>query len=277
MTQIAHLSDLHLLEPGHAERSGLARRRLAYLTLGRRNDYAPRKQRAIDLLTAARKSGADHVLLTGDLTEDGLDEQYEELAEVLAESRLSPSKVTLLPGNHDVYADASAFARALRGPLAAFAPTSKVGVPIDLGDATVLPMSTAIPQPYTKSGGAIEPEALAGAARLAEDTRRRGRALVLAMHHPPRRHPFPIMQWIDGLRDHAHMGEILARHDHVHVVHGHTHVATDHAVRPGATPRIFSTESVIDGRAPLRMYEARHGRLAPAAREARGVGALVMA
>ncbi len=277
MTQIAHLSDLHLLEPGHAARTGLARRRLAYLTLGRANDYAPRKRRAIALLTAARASGADHVLLTGDLTEDGIDEQYDELAEILAESKLPPSRVTLLPGNHDLYADAAAFTRALRGPLAAYAPTSAVGKPIDLGEVSILPMSTAIPQTYTKSGGAIEPEALAGAARLAEDTRRRGRALVLAMHHPPRRHVLPFMHWIDGLRDYAHVGEILARHDHVHVVHGHTHVATDHAVRPGATPRIFSTESVIDGRAPLRMYEARHGRLAPAAREARGVGVLAMA
>jgi hypothetical protein len=37
-------------------------------------------------------------------------------------------------------------------------------------------------------------------------------------------------------------------------------------VRPGAAPRIFSIEAVVDSRgAPIRFYRARHGRLAPEA------------
>ncbi len=97
----------------------------------------------------------------------------------------------------------------------------------------------------------------------AAESRRSGEALVLAMHHPPRRNPLPPLQWIDGFRDHAALGTILGAHDQVHVIHGHTHMATDHAVRPGAAPRIFSTEAVVDGAAPLRLYRARHGRLWP--------------
>jgi 3',5'-cyclic AMP phosphodiesterase CpdA len=264
MTQIAHLSDLHLLEPGHAERQGVARRRLAYLTFGRPNDDVRRRRRAVEVLSAARRSGADHVVITGDLTEDGLDVQFDILAEVLAESRLPPSQVTLVSGNHDAYVDGSAFERALRGPLAAYAPTSTPGVPVVLRDATILPVCTAFEQPYTRSAGAIDDEALDAAANLAEQSRAHGRALVLAMHHPPHRR-FPVMQWIDGLVQHAAVGALLERHDHVHVLHGHTHATADRAVRPGATPRIFSTESVIDSRAPLRFYHARHARLWPAA------------
>jgi hypothetical protein len=85
------------------------------------------------------------------------------------------------------------------------------------------------------------------------------------------------MQWIDGLVQHAAMGALLERHDHVHVLHGHTHATADRAVRPGATPRIFSTESVIDSRAPLRFYHARHGRLWPEALAPDAVPALALA
>ncbi len=264
MTQIAHLSDLHLLEPDHADRQGVARRRLAYLTLGRPNDAERRRRRAVEVLVAARRSDADHVLITGDLTEDGITPQFEILAEVLAESGIAPERVTMVPGNHDAYVDGGAFERALRGPLAAYAATSTPGTPIFLRDAAILPMSTAVLQPYTRSAGSIEARAIEGAARIADESRRDGRALVLAMHHPPHRR-LPVWQWIDGLTDHAALGEVLERHDHVHVLHGHTHVAADRAVRPGATARIFCAEAVVDGATPLRFYHARQGRLWPAA------------
>jgi len=73
------------------------------------------------------------------------------------------------------------------------------------------------------------------------------------------------MQWIDGLVEHAAMGAILARHDHAHVAHGHIHTRSDHAVRPGARPRIFGVQAVVDGEDPVRFYEAGHGRMWPAA------------
>jgi Icc protein len=276
MTQIAHLSDLHLLEPDHAARQGEARRRLAYLTVGRPNDAPRRRRRAASVLAAAARSGADHVLVTGDLTEDGIDAQFAILAEVLAESGLSPAQVTLLPGNHDAYEDGGAFERALRGPLAAYAATSTPGVPVFLRDVAILPMCTAVAQPYTRSAGVIDGRELEIAAQMAEQSRLSGRALVLAMHHSPRRRA-PVVQWIDGLVQHAAIGEILERHDHVHVLHGHTHTTTDRAVRPGATPRIFSTEAVVDSDAPLRLYHARHGRLWPAALVQHAVPMLALA
>lgn len=264
MTYIAHLSDLHLLEDNHGERRGLARRRLSYLSAGRSHDAGDRRRRALAALRAARESGADHVLVTGDLTEDGIDAQYEVLAEVLHESRLAPSRVTLLAGNHDVYDAKDAFAKALRGPLAAFAETSREGSPIEIGEAVVLPMSTAIAQPYHLSAGALGEREIVDVATFARRTREAGRAVIVAMHHPPKRRMNPVMQWFDGFRDHAAMGAILREHDHLHVVHGHTHEASDHGVREGARPRIFGTESVVTGESPVRFYQARHGRLSPA-------------
>ena len=264
MTYIAHLSDLHLLEANHEERRGLPRRRLSYLSAGRPHDAADRRKRALAALKTARESGADHILVTGDLTEDGTDAQYEVLAEVLHESRISPSRMTLIAGNHDVYDKRDAFDRALLGPIKAFAETSRVGVPMAIGDAIVLPMSTAIHQAYHFSQGSMEPRAIASVAAHAERTRRGGRAVILAMHHPPKRRMNPVMQWFDGFRDHEAVGTILEAHDHVHVVHGHTHESSDRSVREGATPRIFGTDAVVTAERPVRFYHARHGRLAPA-------------
>lgn len=263
MMQIAHVSDLHLLEKRHAERWGHERRRLAYLTFGRKNDFAERRRRVASAMETARRSDSDHVLITGDLTEDGLDPQFEVLAEVLAESGLSPSKVTLVPGNHDAYVDGNAFRRALQGPLRPYAETSEPGVPLVFRDAVVVPVSTAFKQSYAWSAGAIEPKDLLAVDCAAQQSRCAGLALILAMHHPP--HPRMWgWHWIDGLRQHAAVGAILRQHGHAHVVHGHTHAATDRAVRPGAIPRIFSAAAAIDSETPVRVYHARQGRLSPA-------------
>ncbi|APR74760.1 3',5'-cyclic-nucleotide phosphodiesterase [Minicystis rosea] len=264
MTHLAHLSDLHLLEANHGSRSGAERRRLAFLSAGRQHDAEARKRRAVRALQTARRSGADHVVITGDLTEDGIPAQYEVLAEVLHESGLAASQVTIVPGNHDAYAHGDAFADALRGPLSAYAETSTPGVPVMLRDMVLLPVSTAMAQPYTFSAGAIAEPTLASARQLAADSKKSGRALVLAMHHPPQRRAIPLMQWLDGLRDHAQVAAILEEHDHVHVVHGHLHEIMNRSVRPGATPRIFGTEAVVTGRTPVRFYHARHARLLPA-------------
>jgi len=267
MTLLAHITDLHLLEAKPDARRGAAQRRLAYLTLGRPIDPADRRRRALAALAEAREAGADHLLVTGDLTEDGTDEQFEVLAEVLAESRWKPGAVTLVPGNHDAYADGDAFRRALTGPLRAYQHTSDPGAPVFLRDVTILPLSTACPQPYTRSAGAIAGHELYAAARVAEVTRLGGRALVLAMHHPPRRRG-SVWQWLDGLRHHAEITALLEAHDHAHVVHGHTHLMTDRPVRPGAGPRVFSAEAVVESRSPVRVYKARHGRLFPEERAA---------
>jgi 3',5'-cyclic AMP phosphodiesterase CpdA len=277
MTHLAHLSDLHLLEADHGARRGLPRRRLAYLSAGRPHDAEDRRRRALHALTAARRSGADHVLVTGDLTEDGVEAQYAVLAEVLHASGLAPERVTLLPGNHDLYDAGDAFAKALAGPLRAFAKTSTPGAPVMLRDAAVVPVSTAVAQRYLFSAGAVGAPALSSMGELAEATRRSGRALILAMHHPPAKRAVPLMQWIDGLRDHGAVRAILAEHDHVHVVHGHTHEATDEGVRPGATPRIFGTEAVVTSDAPVRYYHARHGRLWPVTEPALTTAALAPA
>src|SRR4051794_40675733 len=103
MATIAQLSDLHLVEDDYEERPLSTRARLSCLSLGRPLEPFERRQRALRALAEVRASGADHLVITGDLTEDGAPAQFEVLAEVLADSHFPAERITLVPGNHDAY------------------------------------------------------------------------------------------------------------------------------------------------------------------------------
>src|SRR5688572_2232868 len=104
MLDLAHVTDLHLVEKDHEKRRGTDWQRLQYLSAGRSIDFATRRHKALSALRSAGRNAA-HVVLTGDLTEDGMPAQYELLAELLSDADLDPHRVTIVPGNHDRYAD----------------------------------------------------------------------------------------------------------------------------------------------------------------------------
>jgi 3',5'-cyclic AMP phosphodiesterase CpdA len=263
MAKLAHLSDLHLIEENYTSRRRAHRFRLEYLSIARPIDAAKRRRGAARALEQAWRSGADHLVITGDLTEDGVDAQFEVLGAVLAESPWPASRVTLVPGNHDAYHDGEAFQRALAGPLQAYRDTSTEGTVTALPGALLVAVSTSFHQSFTRSAGAVEQRGLDAIDGAATEAHRGGLALVVAQHHPPRGYMLPPIQFIDGLRGHAELRTLLLRHDHTHVLHGHTHVAADKPVRSGASARIFSAEAVVDSASPLRLYKVEHGHLRP--------------
>ena len=67
MTRIAHLSDLHLIEHDHAERRGIAKLRLTYLTIGRATNAIRRRARAMHALEQVGRTEPRHSLWTGDI------------------------------------------------------------------------------------------------------------------------------------------------------------------------------------------------------------------
>ncbi|HZU84273.1 MAG TPA: metallophosphoesterase, partial [Polyangiaceae bacterium] len=102
-TRIAHLSDVHMLDslPSRS-RSGWSMRH-HFLSFGRRLDSGGRRHKLARALSAARGLGADHVVISGDLTETGAPGEFESLAEVLHDSAVPAGRITLVPGNHDLY------------------------------------------------------------------------------------------------------------------------------------------------------------------------------
>ncbi|MBX3186079.1 MAG: metallophosphoesterase [Labilithrix sp.] len=266
MRRIAHLSDVHMLD-AQCRRRGGARYRFATkaVSLGRPVDPQARAKKLTRALRAAKASGADHVVITGDLTEVGDRAEFEHFADVLEDAKMPEGSVSLVPGNHDAYTSGSAWRRALEGPLHRFAAASAAepGKIVDRGPVAFLPIDTTCFQSILSSGGLFTPEAARAVTSRIDDPALRDKAIVVVMHHPPfDQHRNPIAQWIDGLRGCAHVLDILAKHPRVQILHGHMHRVVDRIVKLGKA-RIFGAPAIVDdGDAPrVRLYDVRDGAL----------------
>lgn len=263
MRRIAHLSDVHILD-SRAGRQARYRFATKLVSLGQRAvDPQQRRRQLARALAAAKASGADHVVISGDLTEVGEDAEFEQFAEVLHDAGLPEDSVTLVPGNHDAYTSTEGWAKAMRGPLARFAAASAAvaGKIVDRGAVAFLPIDTTRFQTIAWSGGVFTKETAGAVERRLRDPAFRDKAMVLVVHHPPF-HPVKAMKWIDGLRGGADVLDLLARHPRLQLLHGHLHrifnhiIATSSAVGAALGQAVLrpKTESTDD--APTRLFGA---------------------
>ncbi|CAN0619547.1 3',5'-cyclic adenosine monophosphate phosphodiesterase CpdA [Burkholderia multivorans] len=195
---LAHISDLHIRRPGQ----------LAY----RRVDTAAALARCVARLNALEPR-PDAVLITGDLTDSGLDDEYRHLRDLLAPLRMS---YYLLVGNHDervalrrVFADRPEWQD---GEFVQYA--------LDLGPLRVLALDSQVPG---ASGGDLCDARLAWLAGQLDDAR--GRPVIVALHHPPFASGIGHM---DAMRlapaAAARLDALLRRHPNVErVLCGHVH------------------------------------------------------
>lgn len=261
MTLLAHLSDLHVLERDHATRVGFARRRLQIMNISLEADAAEtRLERTIAALTMARR--ADHLVLTGDLTEDGASGQFEVLGEALQASGWEPAHVTVVPGNHDAYTITGAFERALRGPLRGC--NSPMSGPVLLGDLVLVPLSTMIEgRPFPLAGGRVRLEDLDELRCIAAANP--GLPIVVAQHHPPFHNDYPMFEWLDGVENATRLYDLLIEHPAIHVLHGHMHEKSTITLFDRSSPQVMSVASVREQplELALRFYEPKTLALVP--------------
>jgi 3',5'-cyclic AMP phosphodiesterase CpdA len=263
-TRIAHISDVHMLDarPSRA-RSGYSMGH-RFLSFGRPLDAVGRRRKLAHALSAARRVGANHVVISGDLTEIGAPGEFEELAETLHESEIPPSCVTLVPGNHDLYTAHDAWTRALEGPLAAFEPTSarEPGRIVECAGVRLLPLDVARHQPVTRSAGWIDEIALEAVQHRAADPRLSDAPLLVVQHHPPFVRSTQAWHWLDGLVGAARLMSVLEAFRHLFVLHGHLHSAVSKVLGCGVA-RVLGASAVVDDRdAPrVRLYDVRDGKL----------------
>lgn len=252
MTVIAHLSDVHALASKVVKSHHDLQMR--FLSLGRALDVARRKAKLAAALASAAHT-ADHVVVSGDLTEVGLPEQFEAFAEILHDARIPSERIVLVPGNHDAYAERGAFARALEGPLAPWraGAAANAGKVVDRGDVVFLPLDVACHQPVTRSAGELGDADAEALGRRLSDPGLARRHVVIVLHHPPFARSNPAWQWIDGLRGARRLMDILARHGRANVMHGHLHYPSDRVVGEG---RIVGAPAVVsEGTGPgFRAY-----------------------
>ena len=102
MFTLAHLSDPHLPMPHARVVDLLGKRATGYFNWWRNRVQLHRPEALAGLVADIRKQAPDHIVLTGDLVNVSLPDEFARASSWLA-GLGTPDRVTIVPGNHDVY------------------------------------------------------------------------------------------------------------------------------------------------------------------------------
>jgi 3',5'-cyclic AMP phosphodiesterase CpdA len=238
LIRLGHLSDVHVqvdfLRRPNPHRLGW-RRAVAQLELkglrrARRFDQAEQVLARIAREVSDRE--VDHVVLTGDLTALALDEEFERAKAALGPLALDPSRLSVIPGNHDRYTVNSArqrrferhFGHLLVSDLPRHAGPSGYPFVRLLGrEVAVIGLESARVPPFPGLAfGKVGPDQLRRLEEILQAPELAGRMLCVLVHHAPLLANGRADAWSHGLRDAAALLRMLAgRPCTVH--HGHVH------------------------------------------------------
>jgi len=175
------------------------------------------------------------VVITGDVTNLALETEFELVRRYLEDDLgLTPDRVSLVPGNHDVYTSGSHRARRFQCYLGEYITT-------DLPDATSVPdvgrfpyvrlrgpvafigLSSAVPRPVLVASGHLGRGQRAALHALLGHREVRRRLPIILQHHPFHNPPKPLKRYFTGLEDADAQGEVLQGLGRGLLLHGHLH------------------------------------------------------
>jgi|SRR5208283_1516775 len=234
MLRIAHVSDPHVLSPAGVEwRKMLFNKRITgFANLVLHRGRVHRREYLLAVLAAAAR--ADHVVVTGDITNLALESEFEE-ARMLLDGVARSTEVTVVPGNHDIYLPVIQrerrfpyhFGTFLESDLPEFAldlPASPYPVVKLRGPAAIIALSSAVPRPPFIASGYVGKAQLAALGRLLGHPEVARRLPVILIHHPPVDTRTRLAQLRDGLVDAAAFQRALAPLARGLVLFGHLHL-----------------------------------------------------
>jgi 3',5'-cyclic AMP phosphodiesterase CpdA len=264
--RIAHFSDLHLWSTADVPARRFLNKRIAgWLNLRYRRSAIHRGDyvRAI----AREAARADHVIVTGDLTNLALESEFELARDVFVrELGADPTRVTVVPGNHDVYTRGSMASRRFERYFGTWLGSDLPELSVDthggrfpivkLRDrAAIVGLSTAVPRPPLVAAGELGPEQIAALERVLAHPEVERRVVVLAMHHPAAYSGSPSKIYLEGLRDAPALVAALRHVTRGLVVHGHLHrrIQRDIPTDAGPLRQVGATSASLDHPARDRM------------------------
>ncbi len=280
MIKIAHVSDLHVLAPaGMKLRSVLFNKRVtgyANLLMSRARVY---RQDYLLAVLAEAAAQADHLVVTGDITNLSLEGEYVEAVRLLAGVALS-TEVTVIPGNHDIYLPAihkegrfpHHFGAFLQGDLPELAidlPAGRFPFVKLRGPAAIIGLTSAVPRPPFVSAGHLGSRQLEALARVLEHPLVACRTPVVLVHHSPFDSRFRIEQLRSGLVDAKALRHALQPLSRGLVLYGHLHTRLHQrlATASGALDVLCATAAGLDHpddqiRAGFNFYTLEGARIA---------------
>ena len=235
MIRIAHISDLHVLSSTGAHwRDIIFNKRLTgYANLILRRGRVHRREYLLAVLSAA-VARADHLVVTGDITNLSLEHEYEE-ARALLDEAAQRTEVTVVPGNHDIYLPSTHrrrrfphhFDQFLQSDLPQFArdlPAGRFPCVKLRGRLAIIALSSGVPRPPFIAAGYVGHAQLEAFETVLLHPEVQRRTPIVLIHHPPVDTRPRIAQLRDGLVDAAALRSSLARLSRGLVLFGHLHV-----------------------------------------------------
>lgn len=228
---VAHISDVHLGPlAGLHPRYWNIKRGLGYLNWQRRRRFVHKREIADLVVADALAQRPDHIAVTGDLANIGLPAEYDVALAWLA-ALGPPAKVSVVPGNHDIYTPlmhgASCLERwATHMTSDAFGGTlvkrNDDGFPFvrRVGPVALVGLNSAVPAPPFVAAGRLGAEQLQALGRILDLLAAAHMIRVVLIHHPPLPGQAPPRR---GLEDAAAFERVIAEHGAELVLHGHNH------------------------------------------------------
>jgi 3',5'-cyclic AMP phosphodiesterase CpdA len=226
---IAHLTDVHLGPiAGFSPRYWNMKRGLGYLNWVRKRRHAHLRHVLDRIVADLRAQAPDHIAVGGDLCNIGLPREH---AGALAwlESLGPPARVSVVPGNHDIYCSVGKDPGV--GRWAAYMASDAQGARFAgrsgefpfvrvLGGVALIGVNSAVPTPPAMAWGRVGTAQLERLGAVLDGARGARLMRLVMIHHPP----LP-GQAVRGraLEDSAALKEVLARHGAELVIHGHNH------------------------------------------------------
>lgn len=249
---IAHLSDCHLPNVrGFWPRYSNVKRTLGWLNWKIKRRVIHRHSAIEAMLADIAAHAPDHIAITGDLVNIGLPTEYEAARDWLTAVG-PPDRVSVVPGNHDIYVDpegangtalwraymqSDAFGNAIDGLHAdgvqpggtQVHPWYRHAFPYvrRIGPVALIGVNSSHPTAIGYAGGTVGPAQRERLGRMLEVAREAGLARVVMIHHPP-------VRWLASprraLSDVGDVEALIARHGAELVLHGHNHVVSDEEI-----------------------------------------------
>jgi 3',5'-cyclic AMP phosphodiesterase CpdA len=274
--RLFHISDLHFQADIPLTRFPLLgwRRLLAqteYRLLGRRKRFADVPGAVRRLLAEATAWGADHLLVSGDLTAIALPEEFEEARAALSSWS---GRMTIIPGNHDRYTPAAArqqlFEKAFEKELVSDVKGSAIQGPYPIvkllgRDVAVIGLTSArVPISPGFAAGWIGKLQRRRLAELLLSPELRGRMIFVACHHAPFKASGASDRKSHGLLDAAQLLRVLKEGKVAGLGHGHIHKRY-RIDKPGQPPIFCAGSSTERGHQGFFRYELLEGNLSAVA------------
>jgi 3',5'-cyclic AMP phosphodiesterase CpdA len=235
--RVAHISDIHISTfDGAKVRDFLNKRILGGLNLLlHRREYRGGKAEA--LLSALEQDvnaqRPDLVLFTGDVTSLSLPQEFAR-ARTFVEALGDPSRVVLMPGNHDCYTYEAQKKHRFETVFADYIGKSEQAFPYvrRFGERlAIVALSSAVATPPPLATGRLGEAQRARLRELLGLLSQEGRFVVLAVHHPPDKRAQKAGGRMRHMEDALDLLKLAAEAKVPMIAHGHEHRGWQHTIQ----------------------------------------------